>query len=251
MSAATKGFGSKQETVIAELLEQCIDENTLSISAGAIRNNLSGNEQVMKNLRHKLNSVLMRVEHTGMETQTWNQFLNRQKQIVVITADTDSVSKGTQIIDMFLASFYHYKVHNKKQRFTVIVDEIKDLNLTESGTLNTILRKSGKYDIIMLLASQDYSEEPNGFGQVIGNTGMKVFFKPKDNRVSELSGKYKIPPEALTGLEQGECYIDGDLYCKSIQGNRSAFLHGKSVSYQKLLPSTEDEQLSETYIIEY
>ncbi len=242
LSAATGKWGDKQEPVLTENLNRMLKKNKEKpcITAGDILEGFEDEEYpVFPEIIDRLGSVLKKIK--SLETDEcsnigWDEFLRESKKVVVISTGSDSANKSTQLIDMILASLYQYKVDNKQKRITVIVDEIEDQNLAENGSINKMLRKLRKCNLTLLLATQKYSEESDNLGNIVGNTGIKVFFRPKDEYVAQIAKKYKLEADVLRSLEKGACYIEADLYCKSKGCHRHTEAYGVTAKYQLVNP---------------
>ncbi len=118
---------------------------------------------------------------------------------------------------------------------TVILDEISDLCLEKKGPIDTVMRKGGKSRLALMLATQQYSAEKNLLGEVIGNCGMKVFFRPKDSDLRDVSKQTGIEREQLAMLAQGECIVTGGFFSKKVKKNFTATLRGKTYSAAEFL----------------
>jgi hypothetical protein len=77
---------------------------------------------------------------------------------------------------MLLAHLYAHKQYDIAPQYDLILDEVEDLCLTADSPLNTLMRKSGKFRLSLLLASQRYSCDDDSLGRLIGNCGGHVFF---------------------------------------------------------------------------
>lgn len=243
LSAATGNLGEKQEPVLIENLNRMLEKNKgkSCITAGDILEGFEDEEYpVFPEIVDRLGAVLKKIKSLETEENNnigWDEFLKKSKKVVIISAGSDSANKSTQLIDMILASLYQYKVDNKQKRITVIVDEIEDQNLAKNGSINKMLRKLRKCNLTLLLATQKYSEESDNLGNIIGNTGIKVFFRPKDEYVAQIAKKYKLEADVLRSLEKGACYIEADLYCKSKGCHRHTEAYGVTAKYQLVNPS--------------
>lgn len=239
LSAAAKGFGETQESVLKTCLMKMLVKHTshTAVTAAEILNTMDETNTKQKDIRDKIEYALLLIQEASESTNNWEEFLVTQKQVVILSTGDESSSVGTQLVDMLMASLYHYKAKHKRERYTVILDEIQDLGLVQTGILNMVLRKGGKMNLTFLLASQDYSTDDNeALGKVIGNTGAKVFFHPKDDRISTVASETGVSREQLKAMEQGECVLISDLYSKSEQRNCSKKIIGKVADVKSMPP---------------
>lgn len=179
-------------------------------------------------IQYRLEEVFEDLDGLNTYNQNWGQFLNSQKNIIVLSTAADGIRKGSFLVDMLLASLYEYKQHDKKSKYMVILDEIEELCKEKDGPINTILRKGAKYRLSMILASQEYSLDKDQLGKLIGNCGMHVFFRPKDGNLTDISKHIKIDMSILADLEQGQCVVHGPLYNKTQEKNKQTTIIGRT-----------------------
>lgn len=163
-------------------------------------------------IKSRLEDVFDDLEELEVHHQNWKKFLDSQAKIVVISTSADGVHKNSQLIDMLLVDLYDYKQHDHEPSYTIVIDEIEDLNLAKDAPINSILRKGGKQHLSVLLASQEFSVEKDRLGKLIGNCGLRVFFHPKDANISIIAKHIECDKMTLAKLEQGEFVAEGGLY---------------------------------------
>lgn len=186
-------------------------------------------------IRDRLAEAFEDLEGLPESWMTWGEFLAAQGKIVIISTGSDSIRKSSQFIDALLASLYAWKQYNYDERMTVILDEISDLCLKTKGPIETVMRKGGKSRLALMLATQQYSAEKDLLGEVIGNCGMKVFFRPKDSDLKDVSKKTGIERHQLATLMQGECVATGSFHSKTSGKNITATLKGKTYTAAEYL----------------
>lgn len=127
---------------------------------------------------------------------------------------------------MLLAHLYAHKQYDIAPRYDLILDEVEDLCLTADSPLNTLMRKSGKFRLSLLLASQRYSCDDDSLGRLIGNCGGHVFFLPKDEDLSDIAAFTGYDRTTLANLELGECIAKCGFYSRIKKKNRNAAFKG-------------------------
>jgi len=162
--------------------------------------------------------------------QTWDDFLESQKKIVIITTGKERTKIGANLIDLMLASLYTYKTYTNKSRLSVIIDEISFLNLSGSGTISSLARASRQTKISLILASQDFMKEK--LNEYIGNFNMNIFFQPTDcNIISNYINSPEIDSSILSNLETGECVVVGNMCNRFKKSNCHSILSGKTAEF--------------------
>jgi hypothetical protein len=176
----------------------------------------------------RLEDVFDDLEGLPVYHRQWDDFLNTQKPIVVISTAADGIRKDSQLIDMLITNLYAWKQRNREQRMTVVLDEIEDLDLGKEGPIGTILRKGGKHRLSMLLATQEFSLEKDKLGKLIGNCGFQIIFRPKDADIRGIAKHLGCEPQMLAKLEQGEFVAAGSFFSRRKQKNCRAVIPGKA-----------------------
>lgn len=177
-------------------------------------------------IKDRLEEVFSELEGLNTYEQNWDDFLNSQKGIVVLSTSSDGIRKSSTIVDMLLANLFDYKQHDRTPKYTVVLDEIEDLCLEKEGPISTILRKGAKHRLSMMLASQEYSVEKDKLGKLIGNCSLHVFFRPKDANIADISKYIGVEKSALASLQQGQCVVYGPLFNKKIGKNKQTTIIG-------------------------
>ena len=179
-----------------------------------------------------LTEIIGRLEEVfeGIDSckQNWEDFLEKNNKIVIISTSSDGIHKSGSLIDIMLASLYEYKMYNPQSRYTVVLDEVEDLCIEKDGPIDTILRKGTKNRLSMMLASQEYSIERDSLGKLIGNCAIQVFFRPKDANIKDIANNIGVDTLKLANLEQGQCVISGLIYDKEACKNKYTVIEGKT-----------------------
>ena len=109
LSAAAQVLGSVQEKVLRKRIGAMLRQTDKITDISQILDFLEENDDIQKALRNKLEDVFEEFDNMSNSSNNWVEFLKSQKRIVVISTGCDSVSKGTHITDMLIASLYSYK----------------------------------------------------------------------------------------------------------------------------------------------
>lgn len=193
-----------------------------------------------RNIDKKLEEVINDIKDLQMLRQTWKDFLEKQKKIVIISLGKDEIENGTYIIDMMLSSLHSFKANNSESHFTVIIDEVQDQNLTSTSPLNAMIRKSRKNKIGLIMASQEYIDK---IGEPVGNNGTNVFFSPTNViQVAKVINDIEFNNEILSSLAVHECVIVGNIYNKIENRNCRTKIKGKTYEFVTHLSNKESKQ---------
>ena len=189
------------------------------------------NDTDQKELHDRLETVFNDLKGLNNYEQNIGEFLNSQKKIVVISDSNDSIKKSNLLVDMMLAYLYEYKQYDEKSRYTVILDEIKDLCLEKDGPISILLRKGAKKRVTMILASHEYSLDKDKLGTLIGYCSYHVFFRPKDENLNDIAKHINVEKSVLVNLEQGHCIIVGPLFNTITNKNKQMTIIGWTYIY--------------------
>ncbi len=239
----TRSLGNYQEQILKNAVKSMLydmkknpDITIFDILQYIVQYNEEGEpylDEAHKKLRCKLQAVLDELEDTPQNKNSWGEFLKEQcKPIVVISTGADSVGKGSEIIDIMLESLYTYKQCHPCEKYAVIIDEAQDLYLHEKGTVNVLLRKGGKHNITMLLASQSFPDPNIQFGKVVGNCGRLRSYHPKADDLKRAANYFSCDKDEVDFLKQGECYDKGLFWSRYRFENVITTLKGKTVAFE-------------------
>ncbi len=239
----TRSLGNYQEQILKNAVKSMLydmkknpDITIFDILQYIVQYNEEGEpylDEAHKKLRCKLQAVLDELEDTPQNKNSWGEFLKEQgKPIVVISTGADSVGKGSEIIDIMLESLYTYKQCHPCEKYSVIIDEAQDLYLHEKGTVNVLLRKGGKHNITMLLASQSFPDPNIQFGKVVGNCGRLRSYHPKADDLKRAANYFSCDKDEVDFLKQGECYDKGLFWSRYRSENVITTLKGKTVAFE-------------------
>lgn len=239
----TRSLGNYQEQILKNAVKSMLydmkknpDITIFDILQYIVQYNEEGEpylDEAHKKLRCKLQAVLDELEDTPQNKNSWGEFLKEQgKPIVVISTGADSVGKGLEIIDIMLESLYTYKQCHPCEKYSVIIDEAQDLYLHEKGTVNVLLRKGGKHNITMLLASQSFPDPNIQFGKVVGNCGRLRSYHPKADDLKRAANYFSCDKDEVDFLKQGECYDKGLFWSRYRSENVITTLKGKTVAFE-------------------
>lgn len=174
----------------------------------------------------------------------WDNFLKDRKKILIISTGSDAVHKPTALIDLLIADFYSFKTQNQNFACSLIVDEVQDLYLVKDGPIDTILRKGGKHRLSMLIASQEFSNESDSLGKIIGNCDTLIFFRPKGNNIKNIAKITGHSLSELSSLEKGECIVFGKIFDFEKSRNSSQIIIGKAATFD----DTPESKIASFYL---
>ncbi len=236
LSGLAKLTGDVQKKVLKRQMAKVASE----ITTGRIKNlsevldylraanSKGGSDSELEEIIDRLEDVVDDLQGLPEHKQSWSDYLNGRKMITVISTAADVIHKDEQIVDMLLSDLYIWKQHHKEQKLTIAIDEIEDLDLDKDGPISTIQRKGGKHGLSMILASQAFSADRDKLGGIIGNCGMKIFFRPMDADIKAISRLVQCSTNLLAGLTQGSFVMEGSVYNKRDQKKRSKLMSGKT-----------------------
>lgn len=85
---------------------------------------------------------------------------------------------------LFLACEWQGIKRRKKNFDTFVLDEIQHLSLGKKGVVTAMIREGRKFDCVMIMATQFYSEE---HASLLGQAAHWLFFRPADRDVKRIA----------------------------------------------------------------
>lgn len=158
--------------------------------------------------------------------RSWGEFFDDSKGIIVISTDAVSCSSGSALVDMLLMSLFYTQRNNPTQHIAVFIDEIQNQNFSPNGAISQILKEGRKYHISLNYATQFLPSNNKDLLKVINLAALRVFLQPDTISAKSISKTIGVPVTELTSMEQGECYINGNLYNHKEHGLKNGVVHG-------------------------
>ena len=169
-----------------------------------------------------------------LSDKSWEEFLSNSKNIVVISTDAISGSGGSALVDMLLMSLFYYQRNNPAQHLAVFIDEIQNQNFSPDGAITQILKEGRKYHISLNYATQFLPSGNKNMLKVMNLASLKIFLQPDDISAKSISKAINVSASELCSMNQGECYISGTLYNKTLDCSRNGIVHG--FTYRNFVP---------------
>lgn len=185
-----------------------------------------------KSIAGKLDSVFEEIIDSGKETtDDWSAFLNKCKEIVIISMEESLSENGDQLTDMLLASLYYAQRHETEpHQLSIFIDEIQNQNLSEKSVISKLLKEGRKYLIDLNFATQYINDMKQN--RMLKQAGISVYFKPdlaSRASVANMLGLKKSEIYKLDELRKGECFIQGTFYNFDTGYPEETILSGKTV----------------------
>lgn len=128
------------------------------------------------NLADQLIDTLSCFVSFKLSNKNWGEFIEENKDIIVISSHAVSASGGSGLIDMLLMSLYYYQSsQNNNQHLSIFIDEIKTQNLSSKGPISKIITESRKAHMGLNFATQ-YMPKSEEVNMIMENAETKVFF---------------------------------------------------------------------------
>lgn len=185
-----------------------------------------------KSIAGKLDSVFEEIIDSGKATtDDWSAFLNKCKEIVIISMEESLSENGDQLTDMLLASLYYAQRHETEpHQLSIFIDEIQNQNLSEKSVISKLLKEGRKYLIDLNFATQYVTDMKQN--RMLKQAGISVYFQPdlaSRASVANMLGLKKSEIYKLDELRKGECFIQGTVYNFDTGYPEETILSGKTV----------------------
>ncbi|MCM1219997.1 MAG: hypothetical protein NC548_36455 [Lachnospiraceae bacterium] len=180
------------------------------------------------NLADELIDILSCFTEFQLSAKSWGELIDESKDIIVISTNAVSANGGSGLIDMLLMSLFYYQKSHSDTHLSIFIDEIKNQNLSPKGLIAKILTEGRKYHIGLNYAAQYLPSSSEEATMVIENADMKVLLRLDGKAAAKAAKLLDISPNQLAVLDNGECYIKGSFYNRSIDKAKIGVIHGRT-----------------------
>ncbi|MGN1087392.1 MAG: hypothetical protein ACI4Q5_10175 [Porcipelethomonas sp.] len=205
--------GSNQRSILMNVVNEIVNNyKESSLDIRSIINSLLQDKGKEGEVKKRLLSLFITVAKNSNTPQGWEKILEKRGKIFVISTGNATVKADVNPLDIVLDSFYSYKDTHRSGNVTLVLDEIKTMNLSEGAPVDIVLSKGRKLNIAAFLASQRYSNGKDRLGRVFDYCDTKFFFNPMESCIEAVSDKTRIDTDKLRCFEQGDCACVGPEY---------------------------------------
>lgn len=145
--------------------------------------------------------------------------------------------KGSQIIDMMLATLYNYRCENCSVPLDVFIDEIQNQNFSKISPIHRIMKKGRKRHMSFLGVTQDYYPRNTELGKVMSKADTQIILKPTSNSESVVASELRFNKADMSrfdSMQRGDCIVKGSLYNKEQGRNIPTIISGHVDDYPKI-----------------
>lgn len=238
----TQSQTDRLQTLIHENIHELCKNDSLNIET--LKNLLIEDGSTLSSLKTKLIPTLNFFESKKTDNRkTWNQLIEESKKTIVISLDARSGACNKKIFDILIASLYNYHSRHRADKLFIIIDEITDQNLSESGIINKIFTQGRKHNLNIIAATQKFRLSGKDEWDTLNNAKTKIFFKPHPNFIYTVMNELNMPQSErriLADMKKGDCFISAELYSKKALSNQPAIVRGhvpeKYIPLKDILP---------------
>ncbi|MEE5994215.1 MAG: type IV secretion system DNA-binding domain-containing protein [Oscillospiraceae bacterium] len=245
LSAAMKDLTEskirKLRKVISEMLKEKDDVQPSDILAS-----LSADEEdaTYASLLNRLESVMEDINEYGMSSGTWDDIFPKSKNIVIVRTSSSYASKDNPLVDMLIATLYHYQELHNEIPLAIVLDEIQDQNFAKGSPNCQILEKGRKYGASLICATLHYRNRGCDYGETMSNVDINIFMKPTSSSIGLVASELGYQGDKidyLKRMDKGDCIISCNFYDKEEKENCPAVLVGK-VPDESVIPAVKGYQ---------
>lgn len=116
-------------------------------------------------------------------------------------------------INYFLRTLFKYCQEHDSFEITLVIDEIQKINIDANHPLNDIISEGRKFDISLIVATQQLNDLKPKVISKLRDVGTKLIFQTDDTKLSSIldSSKSNTIRELLKGLTVGQCILYGSI----------------------------------------
>ena len=205
-----------QEITLKQMIKNIVQKSAEPSYIDILEEFYSAEGNSEKSISEKLNPIFEQFIEDGSDTQTddWFTFLDKCKDVVIISMDEINSEHGNQLTDMLLASLFYAQIHQDKYRqLSIFIDEIQNQNLSEHSIISKILKEGRKFSIDLNFATQYISGIKQS--RILRQAGLYVNFRPdisSRNTLADMLGLKKSEVWKLDNMSKGDCFIQGTVF---------------------------------------
>ena len=237
ISIITSHFGNMgkvHETIINQKIDKFMQSNDLSIINLYDYLVSSDGSKREDNLKSQFETLLSDFTEYECSETGWEEFLNHNKDITIISLNASSKYNGFPLIDILMMSLFYFQRLHPTKHLNIFMDEIQNQNFNANGPISQILREGRKYHTSLNYATQFISKISSDNTKVMQLAGLIAFFLPDNLSVPHVAKTLGISPKELLEMNQGECYIKGNLYNNESKRMQNSIIHG--YTYRNFIP---------------
>ncbi|WP_294755320.1 DUF87 domain-containing protein, partial [uncultured Ruminococcus sp.] len=186
-------------------------------------------ERTIMSLRNRLEPLLSDVIECGMSEDTWDDFLESSKPIVIIHTEGINLDNNNQVIDMLLLTLFSYQNEDYTIPLDIFIDEIQNQNFSSTSSIRKIMKEGRKIHMAFFGSTQDYYPKKTELGSTMGKAGTQIFLRPSEESeqavAAELRWK-KADMARFDSMDRGDIIVKGALYNKKNKRNTQTTLSG-------------------------
>lgn|GEM_PF-6683529 len=241
LSAAMKDLTESKIRKLRKAVSEMLKEKD-DIQPSDILTSLSADEEdaTYASLLNRLESVMEDINEYGMLSGAWEDIFPKSKNIVIVRTSSSYASKDNPLVDMMIATLYHYQELHNEIPLAIVLDEIQDQNFAKGSPNCQILEKGRKYGASLICATLHYRNRGCDYGEAMSNVDINIFMKPTSSSIGLVASELGYEDDEidyLKRMDKGDCIISCSFYDREERENCPAVLVGK-VPDESVIPAT-------------
>lgn len=242
MGILTAGIGELSDPQFNTLKSAISDllKRNEPVRTGRILDVLKEYGTTSESLHNRLEPLFEDIDHCGMTNNSWGDFLGNSRKIIVIHTDSMFTEKGSQIIDMMLATLYNYQCENCSVSLDIFIDEIQGQNFSKISPIHTIMKEGRKRHMSFFGVTQDCYPRNTELGKVMSKADTQIFLKPTPDSECIAAKELRFNKADMSrfdAMQRGDCIIKGSFYSKEQGRNIPTIISGHVEDYPKISES--------------
>lgn len=221
-----------QEITLKQMIKNIVQKSAEPSYIDILEELYSAEGNSEKSISEKLNSIFEQFIEDGSDARTddWFTFLDKCKNVVIISIDESNSEHGNQLTDMLLASLFYAQIHqNEYRQLSIFIDEIQNQNLSEHSIISKILKEGRKFLIDLNFATQYISGIKQN--RILRQAGLYVNFRPdisSRNALADMLSLKKSEVWKLDNMSKGDCFIQGTIFNFDTDSTEEAIIQGRT-----------------------
>ena len=187
---------------------------------------------ILRHIAEAVEPVINHFNRIGFENKTWADLFDKEK-VLIINLGNEVGNTTHQLLDILVNSLFRWHIKHDTNFLSVIVDELKDQNLSKNSPLNTLISEGRKFHIALWGAKQDYFNQGSSYDDVLKQSNIKSFCRPgkSDDRIAKMLGYSNVAAAGFNNFKAGDVIIDADFYNRELDMNTPTVIKGRVVDF--------------------
>lgn len=223
----------KQDKRLDAYIYQYLDTHNVSdININEMCEELKESGAILRHIAEAVEPVIDHFKRIGFENKSWADLFAEDK-VLIMNLGNEVGNTTHQLLDILVNSVFRWHIEHDTNFLSVIVDELKDQNLSKNSPLNTLISEGRKFHTALWGAKQDFFNQGSSYDDVLKQSNLKSFCRPgkSDDRIAKTLGYSNAIAAGFNNFRAGDVIMDSDFYNRELDMNTPTVIKGRVVDF--------------------